>query len=369
MFRKPYKPRLEILRYEPGAKKSALRGLSNQRLAEHFGRWLVCQRYSKTTISNYNRAVRQLLEFCGRRKFASLSHMDIRSFLTEVSVHDLSRQIMCRYLWALRCFFDFLCLNHVVSDVAPRLIRPKPVERPLPRAISEKNVKRLIAASGNLRNRALLELFYATGCRLSEIVGIRLEHIDFAHRSIKVSGKGSERLVFFGKHAHRAIKKYLAGRNTGFLFQSESHVQVGTVTYDRQRGWSGRWLDYTNHKKKGRTRVVYLGHHSLSRAQAWAIFRHRVPNPDVGHVRKKPRPLKRYGVANIFRTAAFKAGLGRVTSHVLRHSFATHMLDHGADVRHVQELLGHMSLSTTGRYTAVSAASVALAYKRAHPRG
>jgi site-specific recombinase XerD len=102
--------------------------------------------------------------------------------------------------------------------------------------------------------------------------------------------------------------------------------------------------------------------------QAWARFRKLLPNPDKGHIRKEPHPLSRSQISAIFREAAFQAGLGKITSHNLRHSFAAHMLDNGSDIRHVQELLGHTSLATTNRYALVVAKPISRAYKTYHPR-
>jgi site-specific recombinase XerD len=105
----------------------------------------------------------------------------------------------------------------------------------------------------------------------------------------------------------------------------------------------------------------------MTKAEAWRKFKSLVPNPDIGHVRRTQK-LTRSGIADIFKVASFKAGLGRVTSHQLRHSFATHLIDHGADIRHVQRLLGHASLDTTMQYTNVTSTPVAKIYRAAHPR-
>jgi len=352
---------------EPGARRAELRGLSNEELAAQFTQWLVCQRYAKQTRWCYNRVLRKLLEFCGSKRFARLTHIDIRHFLSDASFRDLSQEVVRRHIWALRCFFDFLCLNDVVSEVAPRFIRPRPLKRPIPRALSEENVRKLIRASATPRNRAVIELFYSTGCRLSEIVNIKMEHIDFKNRTIRVSGKGKERRVFFGSHAHSAILTYLNGRATGHLFQSGIPVQRGAIHQNGNR-WYGYWLDYRSTKTKPIRRSISLGPRSMSRSRAWESFRRLVPNPDIGHVRKIPRPLDRSAIAQIFQQASFKAGLGKVTSHCLRHSFAAHMLDHGADVRRLQEMLGHACLVSTERYASVAAASAAKIYKSAHPR-
>jgi len=212
-----------------------------------------------------------------------------------------------------------------------------------------------------------LELFYATGCRLGELVNIRLEHIDFLRRRILVRGKGGERRVFFGPPANRRLREHVRWRKTGYLFESQYLVQKGCVSWSGSC-WAGYWLDYRDGSGIPTSRCISLGPASLGSARAWKKFRKLVPNPDQGHVRKKPHPLTRSCIAQIFKEAAHRAGLGRVTSHTLRHSFATHLLDNGADIRHVQELMGHTSLASTNRYANVSSAPIAQAYRKFHPR-
>jgi site-specific recombinase XerD len=346
---------------------TSLRNLTTQELVRGFSDWLICQRYSRTTFSVYNRVVNKFCQFWGCRKLSAVTHLDIRAFLIEVSKRDLSADILHRYLWALRCFFDFLSMGGVVDESAPRFIRPRPVARPLPRVLSEQNVKRLIKASGSARNKAIIELFYATGCRVSELVNIRLEDVDFVKRTILIRGKGRERQVLFGAAARNALLLYLSGRKNGFLFESQPLVQVGCVSWNGSC-WAGYWLDYTDKTGSPRNRCIALGPKQMSHAQAWKKFKELVPNPDAGHVRRA-MPLTRSGIADIFKVAAHKAGLGRVTSHQLRHSFATHLIDHGADIRHVQRLLGHASLDTTMHYTNVVSTPVTKVYRHAHPRG
>jgi site-specific recombinase XerD len=236
----------------------------------------------------------------------------------------------------------------------------------LPRTLSEKDVKRLMKAAGGARNKAIFELFYATGCRVSELVSIKMADVDFSTRRIKVFGKGHERYVLFGPAAKTAILKYLKGRKSGFLFESQPVVQKGSIC--RQSCWAGFWIDYTDRTGQPRHRRIRLGPKEMSESEAWERFKKLVPNPDLGHIRR-PQPLTRSGIADIFKLAGFKAGLGRVTSHQLRHSFATHMIDHGADIRHVQRLLGHSSLDTTMKYTMVVSTPVSQVYRRSHPRG
>jgi integrase/recombinase XerD len=335
-------------------------------LLKRYLAWLICDRYSRTTLEVYPRVARRFLEFWGRKPLAKVRPSDIRDFLTEVSVRDLSADIVHRYLWGLRSFFDFLCLEGVADRVAPRLIRARPVQAKLPRALSKANAIRLIGATSNTRDRALLELFYATGCRISELASARVEHVDFAKRMMWIHGKGKARRVFFGPTAKKYLCMYLGGRVDGFLFESQYLVQKGCVSFNGTC-WAGYWKDYTV-PGVPRDRCLSLGPKSMGKKRAWEKFKQLVPNPDAGHSRRKAHPLARGAISQIFREAAFRAGLPRVTSHNLRHSFAVHMLDNGADIRNVQELLGHTSLATTHRYAKVSSIQSSKAYDRFHPR-
>jgi site-specific recombinase XerD len=367
MFRNVMEKRRRLPFSKTSNRISALAHLNNAELAAQFMEWLICQRYSASTITTYRRVTQEFIKFWGDKTISLVTHLDVREFLIEMSRRDLSADIVHRYLWGLRCFFDFLCLGGLVDEVAPRLIRPRPVKRQLARSLSEKNIRRLIAATTNNRDRAIVELIYATGCRAGELLRIRLEHVDFKNMTIKVSGKGSERRVIFGHKAKNALLAYLRGRTSGNLFESQSRVQKGSVSRHGNL-WSGYWLDYSRRGQRCSVKRISLGHGSLSKERAWNLFRQRVPNPDLGHRRMKAHGLTRSAVCRIILNAAIRAGLGRVTTHMLRHSFATHLLDRGADVRVVQELLGHTSLVTTQGYVHVSAASIAPSYKRSHPR-
>jgi integrase/recombinase XerC len=351
-----------------GRVRNAVLSTSNKELVRQYAEWLICQRYSRTTLEVYNRVANRFLNYWGRRHFSQVTHLDVRKFILKMGERDLSGEIVHRYLWALRSFFDFLCMNGIADKSAPRLVRPRPTKRPLPRALSKQNVRRLLRAAFNSRDRALLEVLYSTGCRISEIIGVRLEDVDFKKRTIFVNGKSGERRVFFSSAARIWLLRYLAGRESGYLFESQHRVQRGCVSWNG-RGWVGYWLDYRNSNGERRQRSIYLGRpRTMGRAEALRRFRKLVPNPDEGHRRKKPHPITRTHVSAIFKVTAFHAGLAGVTSHNLRHSFATHMLDNGADIRHVQELLGHISLASTNQYAHLASVPIKTAYRKFGPR-
>jgi site-specific recombinase XerD len=179
------------------------------------------------------------MESWGNRPLSKVRPSDVQDFLIERSVRDLSADVVRRYLWGLRSFFDFLCLRGIADDVSPRLVRPRPVELPAPRALSKRNAIRLIESANNVRDRAMLELFFATGCRISELANVRMEHVDVAKGAIWIYRKGGRsRRVFFGPTAKRYLKKYLRGRREGFLFESQYLVQKGCVSWNG-RYWAG----------------------------------------------------------------------------------------------------------------------------------
>jgi len=319
LFRSSKEKRARLPILNRGRAARALANLGNDQVASRFIDWMVCQRYSPRTVRTYKRVTEDFLAFWGSGRLSNVTHLDVREFLIEMSRRDLSADIEHRYLWALRCFFDFLCLDGLVDEVAPRLLRPRPVKRSIPRSLSEKNVVRLITAARNPRDKAIIEVFYATGCRASELLNIQVDHIDFKTRTIKVSGKnGSQRRVVFAHIAKRSMLDYLRGRVSGPLFQTQPHVQRVTVSQSKT-AWAGYWLDYLKSETPGRHRQITLGNLRLSRKQAWAKFHKAVPNPDEGRERKKQGRLNRSTVCEIVRAATLQAGLGHVTCHTLRH--------------------------------------------------
>ena len=229
-----------------------------------------------------------------------------------------------RSLVAVRSLHRFLAEEELApSDPGARVEVPR-VPAGLPKALSEQEVDRLlqlVVGDGPwvLRDRAVLEVLYGTGARISELVGLSLADVDLGSALLRVFGKGAkERVIPLGRCARGALTDWLG--------------PAGREAVEPQR-WA----------RRGDAEAVFLNQRGgrLSRQGAWGIVR-------------------KYGDA---------AGLGdRLTPHVLRHSCATHMLDHGADIRAVQELLGHASISTTQVYTLVSSERLAQVYHAAHPR-
>jgi integrase/recombinase XerD len=201
----------------------------------------------------------------------------------------------------------------VPHDVARAVHPPSPPKR-LPKALPVNEVLTLLETVGNLRDKALLELLYSTGARISEVVGLDIDDIDAAERTVLLDGKGGkQRLVPVGRPALAAVDAYL--------------VRARPALAAKGRGTPALFLN----ARGGR----------LSRQSAWTVLK----------------------------TAAEDAGItATVSPHTLRHSFATHLLEGGADVRVVQELLGHASVTTTQVYTLVTVTTLREVYATAHPR-
>ena len=276
----------------------------NQQLAEAFLDYFKSRDRARSTCYAYARVLARYLKFLGADDVTTITHARVRMFLSNLSDEGRNTERVRRHLMAIRQFYVFLKVGLVVG-FAPTdfMALPKNMPRRLQRCLSESEVAKLIGAAESLRDRAVLQIFYSTGCRLAEVAGMRVEHIDFPAGEIRVVGKGNkERVALFHSHATRALNDFLAGRKTGPLFRN--------------------------------------GHaHALSRRS----------------------------LAKIVHDVAERAGLSGVHPHTLRHSFATHLLNRGADIRFIQELLGHTSVSTTQIYTHVAVSDLVLTHEHFHP--
>ena len=349
-----------------------LRTETNAELAQRFNEWLILEKYSKRTRTRYIYAVNEFCKSLGRKRIERVTHFDVRRYLTSRLPQWSSATAVNGQLTALRTFFDFLCLGGVVDSTVPRLIKNR--LRPfgtqlLPRVLTPSEVGRLLRHTRTTRDRAMIELFYSTGCRSSELVGIRLEDIDFKHRRIRVVGKQKQRLVFFGKSAETAMRRYLGKRQTGWLFEELRRKQRGFVCAGKT-GWHGRWAVYGEDGRR-RTANRFLGRYEeCSRRMARQRLHRFLLEKKVDLERHRPiAPMNDHITFRVVREAAFRAGLGDVCPRVLRHTFATHLLEGGADIRVVQQLLGHARLDTTQVYTRVTPSAMAETYRRCHPRG
>jgi integrase/recombinase XerC len=276
------------------------------------------RRLSPHTVSAYRHDLTELLGFCGREGIASFAALDsfaVRRFAAESHRRGLGPRSVARRLSAVRTFLNYLIETGVLKANAGVHVQAPKAPRRLPATLDADQVASLLAITGDepttLRDRAILELFYSSGLRLAELVGLNLGDVDAADRTVRVVGKGSkERVVPVGKHALAALKDWLAVRSE-LAKPKERALFVG------KRG--GRVSPRTVQK----------------RVNEWA---------------------KRQGTPT------------RVHPHMLRHSFATHVLESSGNLRAVQELLGHASLSTTQIYTHLDFQHLAHVYDKAHPR-
>ncbi|MEY3103194.1 MAG: site-specific tyrosine recombinase XerD [Candidatus Nanopelagicaceae bacterium] len=278
---------------------------------------------SKNTLAAYQRDLVKLSAFLENRNltFTSAKRTDLVDFLSSLRAAGLVEASIARVTVSIRTFYRFLAKDRNLEDIGRDLIPPT-IPKRLPKALSVAEIESLISAAPlegmGIRDRAMLELLYATGARVSEIISLNVEDVRQSEAqsgeitTIRLFGKGrKERIVPMGTFAKKAVEDYLVRLRPTLL--------------------------------KGDQKALFLNVRGgrISRQSAW----------------------------NIVLDTAERCGLsGRVSPHALRHSFATHLLDGGADIRVVQELLGHASVSTTQIYTLVTIDKLRESYALAHPR-
>ncbi|PIE58631.1 MAG: tyrosine recombinase [Desulfobulbus propionicus] len=294
-------------------------------IIEHFILWLQVQKgYSPHTIAGYQADVRELYVYCGKpRDVRAVGSKEIGGFVASLYGHNSSATI-ARKLSSLRTFFRYLRQEGQVSeDPLEQIVNPR-LTRYIPRFLTVDEVFALLDAPNSQdscmhRDQAIMEMLYSTGMRVSELVGSNVADYDLSDGMVRLRGKGrKERIVPFGAVAGEALATYMGGRERVLLARTAQGNKV-----DRD----AMFLNV----RGGRLSV-----------------------------RSVERIVSRYGE---------RAGiLTGVTPHALRHSFATHLLEMGADLRTVQELLGHVSLSTTQKYTHVDVEHLSRVYDQAHPQ-
>jgi integrase/recombinase XerD len=267
---------------------------------------------SRHTVSSYGHDLRRLQEWAAESgaNIESLQRQDLRKWIISLSREGLSPQSVARAVSATRGFFKFLVLDgHIEKSPTEELDTPQRFQH-LPRFLNEDEIDRLLAApdittAAGIRDRAILELMYAAGLRVSELTSLKPNEVDLLTGTVICHGKGSkERRVPIGKSAIHWVQRYIAVRPS-----------VATCFFSN-------------------------GGKSLTRYFVWGI-------------------IKRY---------AKQLGIEDISPHTLRHSFATHLLQRGADSRSVQALLGHSDISTTQIYTHITDRHLRAAYDRHHPR-
>jgi site-specific recombinase XerD len=204
-----YKPKKSVK--QPGSASKCL----NLQMAERFRAWLGAQKYAESTQDRYFKIAAKLCRFIGNKPLSAVTPMDIGDFLTQPLPDRWADSYIADHLGPLRSFFDFLYLGGVVDSVAPRFLKFRARLKPLPSALTQSQVRKLIRTAKQPRDRALIELLYATGCRIGEIRLARVEDVDFKGRRFRVRGKRKERMVYFGAEAAESLHLYLKGRKSG----------------------------------------------------------------------------------------------------------------------------------------------------------
>jgi len=289
---------------------------------EGFLAWLELERgLSSHTISSYGRDLAQYavyLDKQGVADWAAVGEHSVSEWTAYLSKADYARSSQARKLSAIRMLARYLVREGLRTDDFTELVLSPKLSRKLPEVLTHEELKRLLAAPPidtpyGLRDRAMLELFYSSGLRVSELCGILLQAINLDEGYVRVFGKGSkERIAPIGGTAVAAVRDYLTGGRPHFV-----KAKTGSALFLSQQG------------------------RAISRKMVWVMIKQHAARAEI----KKP-----------------------IKPHLLRHSFATHLLEGGADLRAIQEMLGHSDISTTQIYTSVQTARLADEHALYHPR-
>ncbi|MBB6455312.1 integrase/recombinase XerD [Salirhabdus euzebyi] len=276
---------------------------------------------SKNTLLSYERDLKQYVAFltnkCELKDISNVQRTHIMQFLSHQYQLGRSTATISRFLSTIRAFHQFLVREYNINKDPSLHIETPRKERKLPKVLSNKEVELLLDLEGNdpfiHRNRAMLEVMYATGLRVTELLTLTLSDLHLTMGFIRCFGKGSkERIVPLGSHAEKAVQFYMEDARPKLL-------------------------------KGKREEALFVNHHG--------------------------RPMSRQGFWKVLKGIAKEKGIEKeITPHTLRHSFATHLLENGADLRAVQEMLGHADISTTQIYTHVTKARLKDVYRNFHPR-
>lgn len=277
------------------------------------------KRYSPYTITSYKKDTYDYLEFLKKNNIdiKNSNYKIVEEYSKYLYKKKLSKRSIARKYSSIRTFYNYLEKNNILENNIFNLLENPKKEEKLPHFINEYELDKMFEIPDNSpkgqRDRLILELLYGTGVRVSELVNIKINDIDFNNNSIKVRGKGNkDRYVFYGKYCKEAINNYIKNGRISLL--------------------NGQTCDYLLLNRFGK-------------------------NISVVSIRK------------ILNEIINKCSLDiKISPHVLRHTFATHLLNEGADIMHVKELLGHSSLSTTSIYTHVTNEKIKEVYYKTHPR-
>lgn len=277
---------------------------------------------STHTITAYKKDIEDYFAFLAKRGISDIKadHLLVRRYMMELQKNGISKNSMARKMSSLRSYYRFLIRENVIEDNPLTLVSTPKETKKLPQYVHYEDLRELFELPDNspagLRDRAMMELLYGGGLRVSEMCSLKINQLIFPIRSVKVMGKGKkERLIPLGNYALNAIREYL---------------------------------------EKGRPRLV-----KVENEEEQGVFL----NQRNGH------PITDRAVRDMLNKYVLRLSKTlKISPHMLRHSYATHMLENGADIRIIQELLGHERLSTTQIYTHITKSHMMEIYKEAHPR-
>ncbi|MCL5673410.1 MAG: tyrosine recombinase XerD [Deltaproteobacteria bacterium] len=274
--------------------------------------------YSQNTFYAYYKDLKFFFNYLQQenKNFFSITSLSVQEFLSSLTALNLSAKTRARFYSSIKGFYKFLYRNSEINEFPFKDIEYPFVRRKLPEFLTKDEINKMLGVKfqnnfEGIRNNAFIELLYASGLRISEIASVKLENFNFEINFVKVIGKGSkERIVPFNASAAKCIKEYLKEREK---------VERGIGSY---------------------------------------LF-----------VTKKGRPITRQGLWKIIKKIAVKSGINKnITPHTIRHTFATHLLEGGADLRSIQQMLGHSNISTTEIYTHTDITHLKEQHLKYHPR-
>ena len=280
------------------------------------------KRYSPHTVTGYCHDLGRFSSFASDRKVDSLKTSDIREFLIILGEQGLSGASIARCLSSIKSFFTFLCLDKQLENNPAEILNTPKTYRKLPNVLSSQDIDNLLNCPDKnsflgLRDKAMLEILYASGLRVSELVSLKVSQMNLEVGYVRTVGKGSkERIVPIGAQAKRAADNYISNSRRALISSRKD----------------GRKADELFLTRRG------LG---MTRQGFWKILKGYVAKVNI-----KPS----------------------VSPHILRHAFATHLLERGADLRSVQQMLGHSDISTTQIYTHILGKRMLEIYQQFHPR-
>ena len=288
-------------------------------LITEFLRYLLIDKgYSENTIESYKRDLDKFLEYNKNTSIDNISNEDLKKYIKYLNDNGLNEKSIARNISSLKSFYKFLVISkYVFSNTSDSLYLPK-IKKSLPSTLTEEEVTSLLdidlTDNFSYRNKAMLELLYATGLRVSELINLKLQDVDFSQDIIRTFGKGSkERIIPLGDYAKEYLEKYIYKYRSSML-------------------------------KRENNEYIFLNNHG--------------------------KQMTRQGFFKIIKKIAKEKGINKELSpHTLRHSFASHLLKYGADLRTIQELLGHSDISTTQIYTHITNEELKQNYNEFHPHG